>query len=380
MLCYLTAGESHGPCLVALVVGLPASLPIDETFVNAMLVRRQGGYGRSKRMDIESDRAEVLSGVIKGKTTGAPVALMIRNKAANLDGLPAVEVPRPGHADLAGALKLGLKDSRSVLERSSARETAARVAAGALAKQLLMRFGISVVGHVVAIGGVEAKRCDLEEEELVKARGKSEVYCWDAEAGKRMLKEIDSAREAGDTVGGVFEVLAFGVPAGLGSFAQWESRLDGRLAQALMAVQAVKGVEIGMGFGAAGMRGSAVHDEIGYEGGERWVRSGGYTRKSNNAGGIEGGVSNGEPIRVRGAMKPIPTLRRPLASARLDNKESTEASYERSDVCAVPAASVVGEAVVAFELARAFMEKFGGDSVEETGRNFEGYVEGLGRF
>ncbi len=380
MLYYLTAGESHGPCVLALVGGLPSGLLFDEKFVAAMLARRQGGYGRSKRMEIECDRAEVLSGVIKGKTTGAPVAMMIRNKAANLDELPAVEVPRPGHADLAGALKLGLKDSRNVLERSSARETAARVAAGALAELLLMRFGISVVGHVVEIGGVEAKCDELGGEELAELRGKSEVYCCDAESEERMKEEIDSAAEAGDTVGGVFEVVAFGVPAGLGSFAQWDMRLDGRLAGALMAVQGVKGVEVGMGFDVAGMRGSQVHDEIYYEGGEGWVRAGGYARRSNNAGGIEGGVSNGEPIRVRAAMKPIPTLRKALGSARLDTKESAEACYERSDVCAVPAASVVGEAVVAFELAGAFMDKFGGDTVGETGRSWEGYLEGLKRF
>jgi chorismate synthase len=380
MLYYLTAGESHGSCLIAMVGGLPAGLPIDESFLNAMLVRRQGGCGRSERMELEEDRVEVLSGVIKGKTTGAPVAMMIRNKAANLESLPPVEVPRPGHADLAGALKLGLKDSRNVLERSSARETAARVGAGALAELLLLRFGIRVVGHVVAIGGVGAKCGELVAEEMVALRDKSRVYCCDVEAEKRMLKEIESAGDAGDTVGGVFEVVAFGVPAGLGSFAQWDSRLDGRLARALMAVQAIKAVEVGLGFKVAEMRGSAVHDEIDYDGGESCVRAGGYTRRSNNAGGIEGGVSNGQPIRVRAAMKPIPTLRRPLASARFDNKQKAEACYERSDVCAVPAASVVGEAVVAFELARAFMEKFGGDSVEETGRNFDGYIEGLRGF
>jgi len=351
--------------------------------LNAMLVRRQGGWGRSERMELEEDRVEILSGVIKGKTTGAPVAMMIRNKAANLDRLPAVEVPRPGHADLAGALKLGLRDSRNVLERSSARETAARVGAGALAELLLLRFGISVVGHVVAIGGVGAKCGELvaeEVEEMVALRDKSRVYCCDVEAEKRMLKEIESAGDAGDTVGGAFEVVGFGVPAGLGSFAQWDSRLDGRLARALMAVQAIKGVEVGLGFKVAEMRGSAVHDEIDYDGGESCARAGGYTRRSNNAGGIEGGMSNGQPIRVRAAMKPIPTLRRALASARLDNKQKAEACYERSDVCAVPAASVVGEAVVAFELGRAFMEKFGGDSVEETGRNFDGYIEGLRGF
>ena len=358
MLNYRTAGESHGPGIVALVEGLPLGLRVDLEFINRALRRRQGGYGRSERQKIEADAAEVLSGVYRGETIASPVTLLIRNRDAGIETKPPVEVPRPGHADLAGMLKYGLKDARAILERSSARETAGRVAAGALAQLLLREVGVSVVGFVSAVGGVEAEQIEVPAAELAARRDRSELYMLDPKAEAAAKIAIDRAKTEGDSLGGIVEVRAFGVPAGLGSHVQWDARLDGRLAGAVMAVQAIKGVEIGLGFAAARRPGSLVHDEI-------LPGAKGLTRGSNNAGGIEGGISNGQTVVLRAAMKPIPTLRKPLRSVNLRTAEATAASYERSDVTAVPAASVVVEAVVAFEIARALLEKFPADTVTE---------------
>ena len=407
MLRYLTAGESHGRALVGILEGMPAGLEIHEAYIHHQLRRRQCGYGRGGRMKIESDRAQILSGVRFGKTLGSPIALMVENRdwehwreqMAVAPGGEAdpVLVPRPGHADLAGMVKYGFGDIRDVLERSSARETAMRVAVCTVARKLLETFGISVASHVVAIGGARVERqegsrgageqggkgdssaplllCSPAEGKWEERVDRSPVRCLDPEAERAMMAEIDRAREAGDSVGGVFEVVVTGLPVGLGSYVQWDRRLDGRLAQALMSVQAIKGVEIGLGFEGAHRRGSEVHDEIFYE--DRKTR--GYYRRTNRAGGLEGGMTNGEPLILRAAMKPIPTLTRPLRSVHVRSKEGVSAHKERSDVCAVPAASIVGESVVAFVLADAFLEKFGGDSMEECRRNFEGYVSRVKR-
>ncbi len=359
MLTFSTAGESHGRCLIALIEGLPHGLALDLDYINAELARRQGGYGRGARMHIEADRAEALTGARKGRTIGAPVTLMIPNRDFRIDDAPPLTAPRPGHADLAGMAKFGIDDARDILERASARETAARVAAGALAKLLLREFGIDVVGYVLAIGPVQIDPPALPADELRAERDRSEVYCPDPDASAKMKREIDSARADGDTLGGLIEVQATGVPPGLGSHAQWRAKLDGLLAQAVMSVQAIKSVEIGMGRGVALARGSQVHDEI-VPG-----PSGKPTRPTNRAGGIEGGISNGCPIIVRAAMKPIPTLMQPLRTIDFRTGKPASAATERSDVCAVPAASVVVENAVAFEIAAAFVEKFGGDSVAE---------------
>ena len=370
MLTFLTAGESHGRCLIALIEGLPFGLELDIEFINAELARRQGGYGRGGRMKIEVDRADVLAGVRGGRTIGAPLALMIQNRDYRIDTASAVHQPRPGHADLPGMLKFGTDDARPILERASARETAARVAAGAVAKLLLREFGIDVLGYVLAIGSVTADRCGRVEPpamapaELRAARDASDVYCPDHQASQRMKDEIESARWDGDTLGGLIRVEVTGVPAGLGSHAQWRDKLDGRLAQAVMSVQAIKAVEIGMGRDAAFARGSQVHDEI-VPGGD-----GKPARPTNRAGGIEGGISNGSPIVVPAAMKPIPTLMKPLRTVDVRTGEPAQAVTERSDVCAVPAASVVVENAVAFVLAAALVEKLGGDSIEETKARF----------
>lgn len=372
MLRFLTAGESHGPCLIAIVEGLPAGLTVDVEAIDRELKRRQSGYGRGERMAIEQDRAEVLGGVIAGKTTGAPVALRIENKDwANwrdrwiTGDLPRLTVPRPGHADYAGMLKYGLDDARPVLERASARETAARVAVGALAKQLLAVFDIAVGSYVAAIGDVTATIPELLPEELSKLAEASNVRCPDEEAAERMREAIDAAREAGDSLGGVFVVIATGVPVGLGSHAQWDRRLDGRLAAAVMSIPAIKGVEIGPAFENARRPGTQVHDVLHPNG------KGGVTRVSNRAGGIEGGMTNGEPIVVRAAMKPIPTTATPLESVDLATGEPAQTQYQRSDVCAVPAASIVGEAMVAWVLAEALAEKLGGDSLTEMKAHWE---------
>jgi chorismate synthase len=392
MLRFSTAGESHGESLVALLSGMPAGVPVDEARVNRELWRRQQGYGRGGRMRIETDTAHFLSGVRHGKTIGSPIAIEIENRDWKnwTESLPvgagdptrhkAVASPRPGHADLAGALKFDFPDARYVLERASARESTARVAGGAVAKQLLLELGIDVASHVIRVGAAELKR-DATWEEIVALRERDEVLlnCVDAEAEQRMKSEVDAVLRTGDTVGGLFEVVAHGAPPGLGTCASWDERLDGLLAQAVMSLQAVKAVEIGRGVTAAESLGSEVHDAIGYaaEPNGRHTR---FTRQHNNAGGIEGGISNGEDIVIRGYLKPISTLRRPLKSVRFDTREETKASYERSDVCVVPAAGVAAEAMVALIMAKLALEKFGGDSLRELKRNYEGYVEQVAKY
>jgi chorismate synthase len=388
MLRFLTAGESHGRALVVIVDGLPAGLLVDADALTLDLRRRQQGYGRGRRMAIESDTAVIVGGVRHGRTTGAPVALTIDNRdwvnwaltmhpdehpPADAGGAKraAVTRPRPGHADLAGAIKYGLMDIRDVLERASARETAARVAAGALARQLLRQVGIDVASHVIAVGPEQAGTCGAPFEVVARADG-SPTRCVDEAAAARMMAAIDAAREAGDTLGGVFEVVARGVPAGLGSYAQWDRRLDGRLAQALMSIPAIKAVSIGIGEAAARMRGSEVHDEILPAAG-RASNPGPpllAVRPTNHAGGLEGGVTNGEDLRISASMKPIATLMAPLRSIDLETGAEAAAAIERSDVCAVPAAAIVGEAMVAIVLADAFLERFGGDAVDEVRRRY----------
>ncbi|MGI9953187.1 chorismate synthase [Moorellaceae bacterium AZ2] len=378
MLRLLTAGESHGRGLVAIVEGIPAGVPLTAEFINARLARRQGGYGRGGRMAIEKDQVEILAGVRGGVTLGSPVALLLTNRdwenwreimAAGPEAGKDRQVtrPRPGHADLPGGLKYRQEDLRNILERASARETAARVAAGAVAEALLEALGVELASHVVRIGPVEVKRCISFEE--AREAGRSAVYCADAEAETAMVAAIREAGERGDTLGGIFEVLARGLPPGLGSHVHWDRRLDGRLAQALMSIPAIKGVEIGEGFALAAKAGSQAHDEIGYS------REKGFFHYTNRAGGLEGGITNGETLIVRAAMKPIPTLRRPLRSVDWLTKEEVLAEVERSDVCAVPAAAVVGEAMVAWVLAGAFLEKFGGDHLEEICTRLKQYWE-----
>lgn len=390
MLQFATAGESHGQALIAWISGLPAGLRIDLEFVNSELHRRQLGYGRGGRQKIEKDRAEALAGIRHGQTIGAPIALRIENRDwANWERAMAVEdreedrasrrpltAPRPGHADLAGALKLNLHDARYILERASARETAARVAVGGIGKQLLREFGCEILSHVVAVGHVRLERqASWREIQAVCANLDSPLRCVDAEAETRMKQEVDHVLRAGDTVGGIFEVVAHGAPPGLGSHMQWDAKLDGQLARAIMSIQAVKAVEIGAGMTAAGSYGSEVQDEIAYDAEARRFR-----RSSNRAGGLEGGITNGEDVVVRGYLKPISTLRRALGTADLVTKESVQAAYERSDVCVVPAGGIAGEAMTALVLAGAFMEKFGGDSLGETRRNFEGYMRQVTQF
>jgi chorismate synthase len=387
MLRYFTAGESHGEALVAFLSGLPAGLKVDQTFIDRELWRRQQGYGRGGRMKIERDTAHILSGVRHAMTIASPIAIQLANRDWKnwQESLPVEEgdsarhkrvaSPRPGHADLAGALKYNFPEARYVLERASARESAARVAIGALAKLFLRAFEIEVLSHVVAVGKVAVEHT-VEWRDIKALHGREEVLlnCADADLEHRMKEEVDAVLKTGDSVGGVFEVVAHGVPAGLGTYAQWDERLDALLASAVMSLQAVKAVEIGTGIAAAGSPGSAVHDEIGYD---KTSAASGFTRSRNNAGGIEGGVSNGEEIRVRGYLKPISTLRRPLQSVDFATRQPVSAAYERSDVCVVPAAGVAGEAMVALTLARCALEKFGGDSMTETLRNFEGYLQQL---
>ncbi|MBI1983285.1 MAG: chorismate synthase [Acidobacteria bacterium] len=390
---FQTAGESHGQGLVAILSGLPAGLRVDSAYVDRELKRRQGGYGRGGRMKIESDHAQFLSGVRHGETIGSPVTVFIENRdwenwkeALAVEDRPEsrakykpLSPPRPGHADLAGCLKFNFREARYVLERASARETAARVAAGALAKLFLKEFGIEVASHVVAVGGVAIRQPtdDVSFEQVLALRDREEIIlnCVDPAAESKMKEEIDNALKTKDSVGGLFEVVAHGVPAGLGSCAQWDEKLDGQLAQAVMSIQAVKAVEVGTGIENAATFGSRVHDEIGYDrGASRFIR------KTNRAGGLEGGITNGEDVVVRGYLKPISTLRQPLESVDFETKETVKAAYERSDVCVVPAAGVIGEAMVALVLARAFLEKFGGDSMGETRRNYQGYLEQVRRF
>ena len=370
MLRYLTAGESHGPALVALIDGFPAGLTVDQAALDHELVRRQGGYGRGGRQRIETDSATFLSGLWRGVTLGSPLALEVVNRDAKLERLEDVDRPRPGHADLAGAVK-HLGSVRSVLERASARETAARVAAGALARQLLAVFGIDVAGWVVSLGDLEFGGREGSLAELRGIRDTSAVYSLHPERDPEVTVMIDRIGKEGDTVGGIVETRVTGLPVGLGSHIQWDRKLDGRLAQAVMSIQAIKGVEIGMGFETARRRGSEVHDEIGYDESLRNTPQLGFVRPTNNAGGLEAGITNGQPLVLRAAMKPIATLRKPLSSINLATKQPESAAYERSDVCAVSACSVIVENVVAFEVAAAFVEKFGGDSVEEMQARYE---------
>ena len=387
MIRFSTAGESHGEALIALVSGLPAGVPVDLDFVNRELWRRQQGYGRGGRMKIETDKAHILSGVRHGKTIGSPVAIEIVNrdwknweeKLPVETGDPAkhqaVASPRPGHADLAGALKYDFPDARYVLERASARETTSRVAAGALAKLFLRTLGIEVASHVIRVGRVELERAATWDE-IVALAAKDEVMlgCVDPATEARMKEEVEEVSRTGDTVGGIFEVVVRGVPAGLGTYVNWDEKLDGLLAMSVMSIQAVKAVEIGRGVNGAEWFGSKVHDPIHYAPQPNGNPTR-FTRPQNNAGGIEGGVSNGEDIVVRGYLKPISTLRRPLESVRFDTRETTSASYERSDICVVPAAGVVGESMVALTVAAQAQQKFGGDSATEMKRNFLGYIE-----
>ncbi|MFB9277217.1 chorismate synthase [Cohnella cellulosilytica] len=380
---YLTAGETHGPQLTAIIEGLPSNLELDFEALNFQLQRRQKGHGRGRRMQIETDTAQIVGGVRHGRTTGAPVAVIVENKdwkhwtsVMNVEPVEGgdetkrrVFRPRPGHADLNGGLKYNLRDLRNVLERSSARETAARVAVGAIARQLLGRFGVKVAGHVVSIGGIEAAAPNLPIDELIAVTEESPVRVADKEAEQKMTELIDQMKKDGDTIGGVVECIVSGLPVGLGSHVQWDRKLDGRIAQAVVSINAFKGVEVGIGFEAARIPGSQVHDEILYS------EEKGFYRGSNRAGGFEGGMTTGEPIVVRGVMKPIPTLYKPLASVDIDTKEAFTAQVERSDACAVPAASVVMEHVVAWEVAKAFLEKFGGDSVEEIQANLDNYLK-----
>src|SRR5262252_3870187 len=383
MLRFCTAGESHGQALLAFVSGLPAGLAVDVELINRELHRRQLGYGRGGRQKIEKDRADIFAGVRHGRTIGAPVALRIENRDwANWQKILPVEAtsapeaesrklvaPRPGHADLAGSQKFNFHDARFVLERASARETAARVAAGAFAKQLLKQFGTDIASHTIQVGHARLERsATWHEIQAVSEDLESPLRCVDAQTQEKMKAEVDVALKAGDTVGGVFEVVAHNVPVGLGSHAQWDEKLDGRLAQALMSVQAVKAVEIGAGTTAAGSYGSEVQDEIFYDKSAKK-----FTRSSNRAGGLEGGITNGQDLLVRGFLKPISTLRKALGTADLVTKEPLQAAYERSDWCVVPAGGVAGEAMLALVLADAFLQKFGGDSLAETRRNFENY-------
>ena len=379
---FTTAGESHGKALVAIVEGLPAGLPIDIDQINHELWRRQQGYGRGGRMKIEQDRVEILSGVRHGQTLGSPVALMIENKdwenwqqvmATEAADVPIekarrVKRPRPGHADLAGGLKYDARDLRNVLERASARETAARVACGAIAKQLLAEFDIEIRSHVIQLGGIPSEPLNLTFDQLASIPEDSPLNCADKDAQQRMIDLIDQKKSAGDTLGGIFEVVVRGILPGLGSHTSWDQKLDGLLAQAIMSIHAVKAVAIGAGFEASSLPGSEVHDEISYDDREKQ-----FARATNRAGGLEGGVTNGEEIRVRGHLKPISTLRRALRSIDIDTKQEEKAAFERSDITVVPAAGVIGEAMVALTLAAAMREKFGGDSLAETKRNFEGY-------
>jgi len=358
-----TAGESHGPAVVALIEGVPAGVTVDAAQIDADLARRQGGYGRGGRMQIEKDRIEILSGVRHGRTLGSPVTLVIRNRDARLETCEPVLCPRPGHADLAGSIKYLDPDARNILERASARETAGRVAAGAVAKALLAEFGIDVVAYVLGIGEAAVREVPESPAERRRLRNASDVYSPDPAADAAMKAAIDAARAAGDTLGGRIECVATGVPAGLGSHVQWTDKMDGRLARAVMSIQAIKGVEIGLGFGAATRPGSRVHDPIGFDPQARGSAGLGFTRPTNHAGGIEGGMTTGQPVVLRAAMKPIATLTKPLESIHLKTKAPAAAATERSDVCAVPAASIVVEAVVATELAAAMTETFGGDSL-----------------
>ena len=386
MLRFTTAGESHGRALVAIVEGLPAGLPVDLGQINHELTRRQWGYGRGGRMKIEQDQVEILSGIRHGLTLGSPIALVIENKdwanwteVMNAEPREVADAksrrlsrPRPGHADLAGGQKFEARDLRNILERASARETAARVACGALAKQLLAAFGIEIVSHVIQLGGIPEKPLELSWEEIAAVPADAPLRCANSHLQEQMIELIDIKREAGDTLGGIFEVVTRGVVPGVGSHTSWDLKLDGLLAQAIMSIPAVKAVSIGAGSEASALPGSEVHDEIAYNDETKQ-----FIRETNRAGGLEGGITNGEEVRIRGHLKPLSTLRRPLRSIDIDTKQEQLAAFERSDITAVPAAGVIGEAMVALVIAAAMREKFGGDSLGEMKRNFEGYREQL---
>ncbi|MBI3315734.1 MAG: chorismate synthase [Candidatus Omnitrophica bacterium] len=374
MLRFLTSGESHGKCLVAILEGMVAGLGVKPESIDRELARRQEGYGRGGRMTIEKDRVEILSGIRGDKTIGGPIALMIANKDFKIHELPVVKRPRPGHADLVGVLKYGRGDVRDILERASARETAARVAVGAISKIFLSEFNIDILSHVVSIGGVTADTEGMSFEEIKRRSSASPMHCADKHVEKKMMTRVDEAKNSKDTIGGVFEVIARGVPVGLGSFVHYDRRLSAKLCAALMSIQAVKGVEVGLGFQVSRRLGRDVHDEIFYD------KKKGFYRKTNRAGGLEGGVSNGENIVLRAATKPYATLMSPLRSVHIESKARESATVERSDVTAVPACGVVGEAMVAFELAKSLLEKFGGDSLKETRRNFDGYLKQVREF
>jgi chorismate synthase len=380
---FLTAGESHGPCLTAIIEGMPAGLALDHEKLNHELARRQRGYGRGGRMHIEQDKAEILSGVRFGQTLGSPITLTIHNRdwvnwelrmaAFGPQQGDAVLTPRPGHADLPGFLKYGRSDVRDILERASARETAARVAVGAVAKQLLAALGIEIGSHVTNIGGIIAEKQQMAAAQIQERVEHTELGCLDRQAEAQMKQAIDQAKLAGDTLGGIFEITASGLPAGLGSHVQWDRRLDTRIAAAVMSIPAIKGVEFGVGFGLANLPGSAAHDEIYFS------EDKGFYRGSNQAGGLEGGISNGEDVIVRAVMKPIPTLMKPLNSVDLDTLSAAKANTERSDVCAVTAAAVVGEAMLAIALAEVVLEKFGGDTIEDLKQSVTYYRHRTGR-
>ena len=405
---YVTSGESHGKALIGILEGIPSGLPVSDGDIDRELRRRQRGHGRGGRMKIEADRANILSGIRFGKTIGSPIALLIENKdwqnwEDEMSVIPLTSSlnkgrnkgelgasPRPGHADLAGAVKYDTHDMRNILERSSARETAMRAALGAIAKRFLSEFGIKIGSYVIQIGKVQSSKLKVKssEKELLESFRSAEispVRCPDKISSKKMVHLIDKALKEGNSLGGIFEVFAAGVPIGLGSHIQWDKRLDGKLAQALMSIQAIKGVEIGMGFEMSKKSGSEVMDEIFYEkfgvrSSELRITHHGFYRKTNNAGGIEGGMTNGMPVIIRAAMKPIPTLRKPLHSVDINTKKPIKAAYERSDICAVPAAGVVGEAMTALVIADTFLEKFGGDSMAEVKRNYNSYLKYISGF
>ncbi len=375
---YRTAGESHGRAVLALVEGLPAGLDVDIDFINAELRRRQGGYGRGGRQKIEQDTVTILTGVRAGRTIGSPVALQVPNRDFRIDEAPEIHRPRPGHADFAGAMKWLTTDCRETLERASARETAGRVAAGALARCLLRAFDVRCVGFVAAVGSARAQVADdADADTLVAARAANDVYTPDTAAAEQMIAVIRAAKRAKDTAGGIIEVRVFGLPPGLGSCFRWQDKLDGRLMQAVGSIQAFKGVEIGLGFESARRPGSAVHDALSYDPNQQDTPACGFVRKTNRAGGLEGGMTNGQPLIVRGAMKPIATLMQGMDSVNLETRAPERSDYERSDVCAVPAASVVAENVVAFEVARAWLEKFAGDTLDEVRAAYRYYQDRL---
>lgn len=370
---YLTAGESHGKALLSIIEGIPSGLRLDVNFINKELSRRMKGFGRGKRMGIEKDKVEILSGVKGGKTIGSPVSLLIRNKDCKIESLHRVTSPRPGHADLAGLLKFGAGDIREILERASARETASRVAAGAITKILLAEFNIELISHVVSIGRVDARKVTAFNK-IKTLSESSPVRSCDPEASLLMCKEIEEAGERGDTLGGVFEIIIKGVPPGIGSYTQWDRRLDANLARAVMSVPGVKSIGIGLGSEVASRPGFLVHDAIYFD-----KKSAKFYRKSNNAGGLEGGVSNGENIILRAAMKPIATLGKPLDSVDIGTKKPRKAQVERADICAVPACGVISESMCAIEIAKAVNEKFGGDSLSEMKRNHKAYMQALSK-